>query len=141
MKLVQLPLQDEPVPMGVRDEVAAHYRLADGDYIPATTTLDYLVGAIAGCLAGTFGGRLAALGQSASDGALVTEATGELVVADGVIRVRSVDLRYELKIADGIDAAKVRRAHETHARFCPVAQSVKGSIEITTHLEIVTPKA
>lgn len=135
-KLVRLPLQTAPVVMGVRDEVAEHYNLSDGDFTPKTTTLDYLVGAVAACLTGTFGGRLAAIGQTISGGALLTEATGELVVTNGVIRVHSIDVRYTIVLTDGVDEARVHRAHETHTRFCPVAMSVKDSIEITTHVTI-----
>lgn len=136
-KLVNLPLQSEPVAMGVRDEVAAHYRLGDGDFTPETTTLDYVVGAIAACLTGTFGGRLAALGQETSGGALTTEASGELVVTNGVIRIRSVDVHYTVRLTDGVEAEKVERAHQTHMKFCPVATSVKDSIILTTHVDIV----
>lgn len=135
-KLVNLPLQTQPVAMGVRDEVAEHYRLGEGDFTPETTTLDYVVGAVAACLTGTFGGRLGAIGQKITDGALTTEATGELVVTNGVIRIRSVNVRYTVQLTDGVDVAKVQRAHETHMKFCPVANSVKDSIILTSELTI-----
>lgn len=140
MKLVALPLQTESVLMGVRDEVAAHYHLSKDDFTPQTTTLDYLVGAVGACLAGTFGGRLSALGQSISDGALETGITGELVVTNGVIRVRSVDVHYTVKLTDGVDRDKVQRAHDAHARFCPVAASVKDSIIVNTRVTVVPPR-
>jgi organic hydroperoxide reductase OsmC/OhrA len=32
--------------------------------------------------------------------------------------------------------AEVERVHEMHARFCPVARSLAGGIDITTELEL-----
>lgn len=135
-KLVELPLSDGQVPMGVRDEVARHYGLTDDQFEPTATTLDYLVGATVACLTGSFGGRLGPLGQSTSDGELTAEGTGTLGVDKGVIRVQAIHVAYTLAMAPGIDEAKVRRAHEVHARYCPVARSIGGCIEITSELTI-----
>lgn len=62
-KLVELPLAPAAVPMGVRDEVAQHYGLTDGQFQPTAAALDYLVGAFGACLTGSFGGRLGAIGS------------------------------------------------------------------------------
>ena len=135
-KLVALPRTPEQVPMGVRDEVAQHYGFGDGQFEPMATTLDYLVGAAVACLTGSLGGRLGAIGQDTSDGELTAEGTGSLVVDKGVIRVRAIHVDYTLALGEGVEEAQVRRAHDAHARHCPVARSIGGCIEITTDLTI-----
>ena len=55
IKLVSLPEESAPVPMGLHGPIAKHYKLAEGTYTPHASTLDYVVGATAGCLAGTLG--------------------------------------------------------------------------------------
>ncbi|MFE9958951.1 OsmC family protein [Micromonospora sp. NPDC005299] len=137
-KIVTLPVTPEPVQMGVHGPVADHYKIPEGTFTPLATTLDYVVGATVACLTGTFGGRLAAVGQSTTDGELQADGEGELVAERGVIRIRSIQIRYRLRLSQGVDEAAVRRAHETHTRFCPVAQSIGGCVEITTQLELVT---
>ena len=138
-KLVDLPLTADQVPMGVRDEVAEHYGFTAGQYDPMATTLDYLVGATVACLTGSFGGRLGAIGASTINGELIADGTGSLVVDKGVITVKAIHVTYTLQLDAGIDQAQVRRAHEIHARYCPVARSIGGCIEITTDL-IIHPK-
>jgi uncharacterized OsmC-like protein len=135
-KLVELPRTPGQVAMGVRDEVADHYGFAEGQYEPMATTLDYLVGAAVACLTGTLGGRLAAIGQSTADGELTAEGTGSLVVDKGVIRVRSIHVAYTLALGDGVDEAQVERAHAAHARYCPVARTIGGCVEITSDLTV-----
>jgi uncharacterized OsmC-like protein len=120
----------------VRDEVAEHDKLTEGQFEPMATTLDYLVGAAVACLTGSFGGRLGALGQSTADEELVAQGTGSLVVDKGVIRVTAIHVDYTLTVADGIDEAQVQRAHGAHARHCPVARSLGGCIDITSDLTI-----
>lgn len=88
------------------------------------TTLDYLVGAAVACLTGSLGGRLGALGQSTANGELTARGTGSLVVDEGVIRVRAIHVDYTLALDEGVDESKVQRAHDAHARYCPVARSI-----------------
>lgn len=135
-KLVDLPLTARKVPMGVRDEVAEHYKLAEGQFEPMATTLDYLVGATVACLSGTLGGRLGAIGQNTANGELTAEGTGSLVVEGGVIRIRAIHVVYTLTLDEGVDEAKVHRAHEVHARHCPVARTIGGSVEITSEITV-----
>lgn len=135
-KLVDLPLTPQQVPMGVRDEVAEHYKLSDGQYEPMATTLDYLVGATVACLTGSLGGRLGAIGQSTANGELTAEGTGSLVVDRGVIKVQAIHVVYTLSLAPDVDEAKVHRAHEAHTRYCPVARSIGGCIDITSEITI-----
>jgi uncharacterized OsmC-like protein len=46
------------VTFGVHSEVAEHYGLSPERFPPHATTLDYVVAAAGGCLAGTFAGAL-----------------------------------------------------------------------------------
>ncbi|MFC5260427.1 OsmC family protein [Streptomyces cinereospinus] len=135
-KLVELPLTPAQVPMGVRDEVARHYQFTDGQFEPMATTLDYLVGAAVACMTGSLGGRLGAIGQNTSNGELTAEGTGSLVVDHGVIRVKAIHVAYTLALDEQVDEAKARRAHDTHARYCPVARSIGACIELTSDLTL-----
>ncbi len=49
---------------------------------------------------------------------------------------RAIHVDYTLALDEGIDEAQVRRAHTAHTRYCPVARSIGGCIEITTDLTI-----
>lgn len=42
IKLVSLPCEAAPVPMGMHGEIADHYKLPEGSYTPRAATLDYL---------------------------------------------------------------------------------------------------
>lgn len=136
-KQVTLPLLDEPVVMGVHGGVAAHYRVAEGSYEPHPTTIDYLVGAAVACLCGTFGGLLGGLGQPVSGGELEADGSGELVDDAGTLRLRAVHVDYRLKLADGVDAEKVRRVHERHRARCPIARSIGQSVVLSTSLTLL----
>jgi hypothetical protein len=48
LRHARLPALAEPVTFGVHDEVAEHYGLAEGQYEPQATTLDYIVAAAGG---------------------------------------------------------------------------------------------
>jgi uncharacterized OsmC-like protein len=136
-KVVSLPATDQPVRMGVHGPVAAHYKIPDGSYEPTATTLDYVVGATVACLLGTFGGRLGAVGQSTEAGELQALGEGVLVAVEGVLRIQSIGVEYRLRLAPGVDPAAVRRAHDSHMRYCPVATSIGGCVEITTRLTLL----
>ncbi len=136
-KWVTVPVDGAPVAMGMRDEVAAHYRVEEGTYEPHATTLDFLVGATAACLVGTLGGALTARAVPVLDGRLQAEAFGELEVDGGTLVLRRIEVRYRLRVDPGADRAAIERAHEHHPRSCPVARSLAGSIEISTTLEVV----
>lgn len=135
-KLVTIPVDKTVIPMGVHGGVANHFGLEEGTYEPHATTLDYLVGATVACLTGTFGGRLAQLGQSTADGALKVAGEGDIVREGSAIRVAAVRVRYELTLSEGVAEKDVRRAHETHHRFCPVSRSIGDCVDISTELTI-----
>ncbi|MEU4571387.1 OsmC family protein [Nonomuraea sp. NPDC023979] len=135
-KLVTVPL-DGQVPMGMHGGVAEHYNVPLDTIEPHATTLDYLVGATAGCLTGTLSGLLGRLGQPTTDGALTSEAEGIIVKDGGVLRIASVHVRYLVRLAEGVDPDEVARAHDRHTRHCPIARTIGDSVEITTTLETV----
>lgn len=136
VKNVYLPVDGGPVPMGLHGGVAEHYK-APADIEPHATTLDYLVGAVAACLSGTFGGMLRALGQDTDAESFTTTGTGTIVKDQGVLRVAAVEVFYVVHLGQDVKADLVRRAHDRHVRHCPVARTVGGCIEIRTVLTVV----
>jgi len=67
---------------------------------------------------------------------LQTEAVGEIVDDDGVLVIERITVTYRLKAPED-QHEEAGRVHGFHARFCPVARSLEGSIEIHTELELV----
>jgi organic hydroperoxide reductase OsmC/OhrA len=64
------------------------------------------------------------------------EAQGEVFVRDGVLVIERITVRYRLAVpADRRE--EVERVHDVHARFCPVARSLEGGIDVRTELELV----
>jgi organic hydroperoxide reductase OsmC/OhrA len=50
--------------------------------------------------------------------------------------IKRIRVEYRLAVpADRLDDAE--RVHDIHARFCPVARSLAGAIDISTHLELL----
>ena len=129
----------EEVTFGVPGWQGDHYGFEPGSVEQHPGTLDYLVGSVAGCLIGTFGGALKARRIDSTGDRLTADATGEVVVdPDGVLRLRRIEVVYHLT-ADESQRAAAERAHAHHARHCPNARSVAGSIEIVTELRITAP--
>jgi uncharacterized OsmC-like protein len=85
---------------------------------------------------GTLGGALEARGIEASGGLLTCEATGEVEVDGGVLVLKRIHARYQLR-GDGIDRRIVERVHGFHRERCPVARSIGAAIEITTSYEVI----
>lgn len=55
---------------------------------------------------------------------------------DGVLVIRRITVHYRLSVpADR--RADAERVHGLHARFCPVARSLQGAIDVRTELELV----
>ena len=95
---------------------------------------------MAGCLIGTFGGALKARGIDSTGDRLTADAVGEVVVdPDGVLRLRSIAVRYTLRAPEDKRAA-AERANEHHAAHCPNARSVAAAIDITTELDFVAER-
>jgi len=134
LKMVHLPHESEPVPMGVHGPIAAHYKLADGAFTPRASTLDYVVGATAGCLMGTLNGALTARQIPTGDGRLTGEAVGEIEVEDGVLVIRRIHLVARLR-GSAAHSETVTRVAGIYANQCPVYRSLRKGIAITTELE------
>jgi len=136
MRLAYLPVEKEPVVFGVHSEIAEHYRVSPEAFPAHATTLDYVVAAAGGWLTGTFGGALEARGIDASNGKLTSEVTGEIELDEKVLVIRRVHAHYRLRAGED-KREVVERVHEMHAEFCPVARSIRGSIEVRTSFELV----
>jgi uncharacterized OsmC-like protein len=134
LKLVHLPQETQPVPMGVHGAIAAHYKIQDGTFTPRAATLDYIVGATAGCLMGTLNTALQARQIATDEGRLTGEAVGEVEVDEGVLVIRRIRLsvRLRAKASQRESAERVVRVYE---RRCPVYRSLCSAIEISTALE------
>jgi uncharacterized OsmC-like protein len=136
-KLVTLPLASEPVAMGMHDELAEFYGAQPASFEPRASTLDFVVGALAACLAGTFKRALLARGVPLRPEDLETTGVGTIVVVDRVPTIRSVAVSYVLANADPADHEKINRAHAVHDRGCAVSRSLEAAIAISTTLQLV----
>jgi uncharacterized OsmC-like protein len=58
------------------------------------------------------------------------------VLEDKVLVIRRITVQYRLGVPD-VSRGEVERVHGFHARFCPVARSLEGAIDIRTELELV----
>jgi uncharacterized OsmC-like protein len=54
-----------------------------------------------------------------------------------VLVVRRIRTTYHLAGADATDHETIERVLGFHAEYCPVARSIRDSIEVTTALEYV----
>ena len=54
---------------------------------------------------------------------------------DGVLVVKRIRVRYQLRGCPEDKRAAAERAHQHHARRCPVHQSIAGCVPMTTTLE------
>ena len=87
-------------------------------------------------MTGTFGGALEAREIPAGEGRLFSEAKGEIEKDGKVLIIRRIHVVYQLKLKpEQRDTAQ--KVHGFHADFCPVARSVKGSIEVSTELNMM----
>ncbi len=59
-----------------------------------------------------------------------------MVLEDNVLMIRRITVRYRLAVPQD-RREEVERVHGFHARFCPVARSLEGGIEIRTELEFL----
>jgi len=87
-------------------------------------------------LAGTFAGALEARHIEIDPQRYEVEAIGEIVLDEKVLVIRRITVRYRLAVAED-RRAEVERVHGFHARFCPVARSIEGAIDVRTELEMI----
>ena len=140
VKLVSLPHEAEPVPMGMHGAIAAHYKLPDGSYTPCAATLDYLVGATAACLLGTLARALRVREINADADHLQIDAVGEHEVEDGVVILRRIHVTAHLR-AKSSQRETVERVFPLFASQCPVHRSIQKAIDITTELDFQSSDA
>jgi uncharacterized OsmC-like protein len=120
--------------MGVHGPIAAHYKIAAGTFTPRASTLDYIVGATAGCLVGTFDGALQARQIPTDEGRLTGDAVGDIEIEDGVLVIRRIRMTLHLR-ADAAHRAAVDRLIPVYADKCPVYRSLCKAIDISTELD------
>jgi uncharacterized OsmC-like protein len=135
-KLVWLPSEQRPIPMGMHDELAEHYKAPSGSFEPHASTLDYVVGAVGACLTGTFKRALSARGVKFSAADLKSEAIGQIVVEGDVPIIRAIEVRYSLNGTRDDELTKIQRAHAVHHKACAVSRSIEHAIDISTVLEL-----
>jgi organic hydroperoxide reductase OsmC/OhrA len=58
---------------------------------------------------------------------------GEVEKENNILIIKRIFVTYHLKIVDG-DRETAERVHRFHAKFCPVALSIRDCIEIKTEL-------
>jgi organic hydroperoxide reductase OsmC/OhrA len=66
---------------------------------------------------------------------LISEARGEIEKDGKVLVIRRIHVTYQLKLKPE-QRETAQKVHGFHADFCPVARSIKGSIEVTTELKM-----
>jgi uncharacterized OsmC-like protein len=120
--------------MGMHGAIAKHYKLAEGSFTPHASTLDYVVGATAGCLAGTLGRALTIGKIPVGQDRLQVEAVGELEADEGVLVIRRIRVVAHLK-ADASHSEAAEQIISSYALKCPVYRSLHQSIDITTELD------
>jgi uncharacterized OsmC-like protein len=59
-----------------------------------------------------------------------------VVLEDDVLVIRRITVHYKLAVPED-RREEVERVHGFHARFCPVARSLEGGIDVRTELELV----
>jgi uncharacterized OsmC-like protein len=119
--------------MGIHGGIAQFFKLSPDE--PMASTLDYIVAAVAGCMAGTVAAALEARGVSADPEKLRVEAEGKIEDIDGKMILTGIKLRYRLKVpAD--KRATVERALEHHEGLCAASESVRRGITVEWESEI-----
>jgi uncharacterized OsmC-like protein len=120
--------------MGIHGGIAQFFKLSPEE--PMASTLDYIVAAVGGCMAGTASGALEARGVSSSPEKLQVEAEGKIEDVDGKMILTGIKLRYRLKVPSDKRAA-AERALQHHEGFCAASESVKRGITVEWESEIV----
>ncbi|MDQ3386670.1 MAG: OsmC family protein [Actinomycetota bacterium] len=68
---------------------------------------------------------------------LYADTVGEIEVESKVLVIKRIKQTFHLS-ADEMDREKIERVLDVYADSCPVARSVKGSIEITSDIEFMS---
>jgi len=134
IKLVSLPAEAQPVPMGMHGGIAAHYKLPEGSFTPRAATLDYLVGATSACLLGTLARALRVREINSGADNLHMDAVGEHESEDGVLVLRRIHVIAHLRAPES-QRETAERVFQVFASKCPMHQSIQKAIAITTELD------
>lgn len=82
-----------------------------------------------------------ARGIAAGDGRLRAEALGEIELEGNTLVIKRIRVTYQFAADEDVDPTRVDRVLGFHADHCPVARSIRDSIEITTELEYVQDRS
>jgi uncharacterized OsmC-like protein len=134
LKLLSLPAETEPVLMGMHGGIAAHYKLPEGSFTPRAATLDYLVGATATCLLGTYARALRVREINSDADHLQMDAVGEHESEDGVLVLRRIHVIAHLR-AMSSQRETAERVFGVFASNCPMHRSIHKAIPITLELD------
>ena len=66
---------------------------------------------------------------------MISEVKGEIEKEGKVLVIRRIHVAYQLKLKPE-HRETAQKVHGFHADFCPVARSIKGSIEVSTELNM-----
>ena len=66
---------------------------------------------------------------------MFSEARGEIEKDGNVLIIRRIHVTYHLKLKPE-QHETAQKVHGFHADFCPVARSIKGSIDVSTELDM-----
>jgi uncharacterized OsmC-like protein len=131
-KLVSIPAEPTPIVMGAHGVIAQRLGAADG-HQPHATTLDYLVGAVAACLAGTFARAMRGRGVKLHDGCYECSARGEVRDCGGVLVLTRIEVRHTVRLDPELQGV-AERVHGFYEKACAAARSVGGSIALDSIL-------
>lgn len=133
-KSVNLPGMNDEVVMGSHREIAPHIG-SDPELAPHPATLDYVVGAVAGCLAGTFARTLASRGIDLPVEHHRVEGRGELDTENQVLVIKRIVVDHHVTLPER-HHAEAQRLHGVYKDACPTSRSVRDAIEIESLLHL-----
>jgi uncharacterized OsmC-like protein len=120
--------------MGMHGDLAKFFKLAEGTFTPHASTLDYVVGAAAGCMTGVLSRALTVRKIPISDGRLKVDAIGEIESDEGILVIRRIHVVAHLKAAASQREA-AERVIASYEKECPVYRSLHKAIDITSELD------
>lgn len=74
---------------------------------------------------------------SIADGDIGCRAEGVNRLVDGIVVLQEIHVHYTIHLPPETDRDKVNRALETHVSKCPMAQSIKDSVDISWTADVV----
>jgi uncharacterized OsmC-like protein len=133
VKLVEFEGFPPAVRMGVHAGFSEFFGIVPEEPLPST--LDYVVAAVGGCLAGTLAAALNKRGISADPAKLAVLVEGQLEQVDGMLLLTGIHVSYRLKVSQQQREA-AERALKHHDSACPVSASVRRGIAVQWKAEI-----